>query len=60
MSGALVSVVMPAFDEEAFIAEALASALSQSYRPVEVIVVYYGSGDRTAEIARAHYVRLLR
>lgn len=60
MSGGLVSVVMPAFDEEAFIAEALASVLSQSYRPVEVIVVDDGSGDRTAEIAGAHDVRLLR
>ena len=60
MSGGLVSVVMPAFDEEAFIAEALASVLSQSYRPLEVIVVDDGSGDRTAEIAGAHDVRLLR
>ena len=39
MSGRLVSVVMPAFDAEAFIAEAVASVLAQSYRPVELIVV---------------------
>ena len=39
MNGGLVSVVVPAFDEEAFIAEALRSVLAQSYAPVEVIVV---------------------
>jgi glycosyltransferase involved in cell wall biosynthesis len=55
-----VSVVMPAFEEEAFIAEALESALAQTHRPVEVIVVDDGSGDRTAEIAAAHGVRVLR
>jgi glycosyltransferase involved in cell wall biosynthesis len=51
---------MPAFDEEAFIAEALRSVLAQTYRPVEVIVVDDGSGDRTAEIAHSHDVCLLQ
>jgi len=60
MSEPIVSVVMPAFEEEAFIAEALGSVLAQTYRPVEIIVVDDGSGDRTAEIAAAHDVRLLR
>ena len=60
MSGGLVSVVMAAFEEEAFIGEALESVLAQSYRPVEVIVVDDGSGDRTAEIAAAAGVRVLR
>jgi glycosyltransferase involved in cell wall biosynthesis len=51
---------MPAFDEEAFIAEALVSVLAQTYDAVEVIVVDDGSGDHTAEIAEAHDVRVLR
>jgi glycosyltransferase involved in cell wall biosynthesis len=51
---------MPAFDEEAFIGEALDSVLAQSYDPIEVIVVDDGSRDRTAEIAAAHPVCLLR
>jgi glycosyltransferase involved in cell wall biosynthesis len=60
MNGGLVSVVMAAFDEEAFIAEALQSVLAQTYQPVEVIVVDDGSGDHTAEIAQAYDVFLLR
>ena len=51
MNPGLISVVMPAFEEEAFIADALSSVLAQSYAPVEVIVVDDGSLDHTAEIA---------
>jgi glycosyltransferase involved in cell wall biosynthesis len=60
MTGELVSVVMAAHDEEPFIAEAVASVIAQTYRPVEVIVVDDGSRDRTAEIAAAHGARVLR
>jgi glycosyltransferase involved in cell wall biosynthesis len=60
LTSALVSVVMPAFDEEAFIAEALESVLAQTYAPVEVIVVDDGSTDRTADIADRYGVQVLR
>jgi len=60
MSGGLVSVIMPAHDEEAFIAEALGSVLAQTHQPLEIIVVDDGSGDRTAEITAAHDVHVLR
>jgi glycosyltransferase involved in cell wall biosynthesis len=49
----LVSVVIPAFDAEATIGDALASALGQTLADLEVIVVDDGSSDRTAEVARS-------
>jgi glycosyltransferase involved in cell wall biosynthesis len=51
---------MAAFDEEAFIDEALRSVTSQTYPAVEVIVVDDGSSDRTVEIAAKHDVSLVR
>jgi glycosyltransferase involved in cell wall biosynthesis len=51
MDAGLVSVVMTAFDEEAFIGEAVASVLAQNYRSFELIVVDDASSDRTAAIA---------
>jgi hypothetical protein len=47
----LVSVIVPVYNGERFLAEALDSIFAQDYRPVEVIVVDDGSEDRTAAIA---------
>lgn len=49
----LVSVVIPAYNAEAFIGRTLASALAQTHRKIEVIVVDDGSTDRTSEIVEA-------
>lgn len=53
----LVSVVIPAFNAEAFVAEAIESALAQDYEPREVIVVDDGSTDRTSAVASSYPVR---
>ena len=45
-----MSVVIPAFEAEEFIVEALRSVLDQDHRPLEVIVLDDGSTDRTAEL----------
>ena len=47
----LVSILMPAYNAEAFIADTLKSAIAQTWENKEIIVVDDGSRDRTAEIA---------
>ena len=48
-----VWVVIPVFNGERYLGEAIASVCAQSYRPVEVIVVDDGSTDGSADIARS-------
>ena len=48
------TVVMPAFNAAAFIAEALDSVFSQTLPPAEVIVVNDGSTDETLQIVRRY------
>jgi glycosyltransferase involved in cell wall biosynthesis len=50
--GTSVSVVMPAFNAERFIAAAMRSILAQTHRNLELIVVDDGSADDTASIAK--------
>jgi glycosyltransferase involved in cell wall biosynthesis len=47
-----VSVVIPAYNHERFIGEAIDSVLSQSFHDLELIVVDDGSTDASAEIAQ--------
>lgn len=49
----LVSVVLPVHNGERFLSRTLSSALAQTYRSLEIIVVDDGSADRTEEIAKA-------
>ena len=50
----LISVVIPAYNEEANIAQCIENILFQSYKKIEVIVVDNGSVDKTAEIAQQY------
>jgi len=48
----LVSILIPSYNAEEWIAETLRSAIGQTWARKEIIVVDDGSTDRTAEVAR--------
>lgn len=48
----LVSVIIPAYNAEAYVRQTLESALAQTYEHLEVLVIDDGSGDGTADIVR--------
>ena len=50
---ALVSAIIPVYNGESYLAEAIASIYAQTYRPLELIVVDDGSTDGSAAIAQS-------
>ncbi len=54
MNRPLVSVIIPVYNGERYLAEAIESVLSQTYRPIEVIVVDDGSTDDSADVAQRY------
>lgn len=48
-----ISVVIPLFNKETYIARAINSVLSQTYRDFEIIVINDGSTDKSAEVVRS-------
>lgn len=57
VSEPLVSVLIPAFNSEKYLAQAIESVLAQTWLNKEVIVVDDGSKDRTLEIAKSYEAR---
>ena len=60
MSDARVSVVIPTYNHDGFLGEAIESALAQTRPPNEIIVIDNGSTDRTPEVAARYPVRYIR
>ena len=50
----LVSIVIPVYNGANYMREAIDSALAQTYKNIEVIVVNDGSTDNTDEIAKSY------
>ena len=56
----LVSVIIPVYNYDRYLAEAVESVLSQTYQNLEVIVVDDGSTDQSGEVARSFASRGVR
>src|SRR5581483_9904986 len=48
----MVSVIIPTYNAEAYLAETLASVLAQNWEPLELLVVDDGSSDRSLAVAK--------
>jgi glycosyltransferase involved in cell wall biosynthesis len=53
----LISVIIPVYNRDHYLAEAIDSVLAQTYPSVELIVIDDGSTDRSAEIAQQYSLR---
>jgi glycosyltransferase involved in cell wall biosynthesis len=61
VSASSISVIIPAFEAESYVGDAIESVLAQTLPPEEVIVVDDGSTDSTAEVASGYEgVRVIR
>lgn len=54
MSKKRVSVVIPCYNAQAWVAEAIESCLGQTYQPLEIIVIDDGSTDQSLEIVKRY------
>lgn len=59
MSSPLITCIIPAFNAEAFLAEAIDSIVGQSYGGTEIIVVDDGSTDTTGAIIAGYGARVV-
>ena len=57
----LVSVIIPAYNRERLIVEALDSVRAQTYRPIETLVVDDGSTDESRKVLKKHegHIRII-
>ncbi len=56
----LISVIMPVYNTGRFVAEAMESILSQTYKNFEFIIINDGSADNTSEILHSYKTRYLK
>lgn len=54
MNKPLISIIIPVYGVEKYIAQCLESVINQTYKNLEIIVVNDGTKDRSAEIAKEY------
>lgn len=54
VEGPLLSIVIPLYNHEKFIAEAIESVINQTYQSWELIIIDDGSKDKSVEIAKSY------
>lgn len=54
MNNPLVSILIPVYNTEKYVAEAIESALNQTYKNIEIVIVDDGSTDRSWEIIESY------
>ncbi|HXZ79275.1 MAG TPA: glycosyltransferase family A protein [Terriglobales bacterium] len=53
-SNPLISVIIPVYNAERYIEEAICSVLEQDFRPIEIVCIADGPSDRSLEIAQKY------
>lgn len=56
----LVSIIIPVYNGELFIREAINSCLNQTYDNIEIVIVNDGSTDQTDKIVQREYINKVR
>ena len=56
----VISVIMPAYNHDKYIGEAIESVLNQSFEDFEFIIINDGSTDRTDEVIRSYDDKRIR
>ena len=52
MHAGLVSTIIPVYNRQDMLVDAVESVISQTYRPIEIIIVNDGSTDSTLNVAK--------
>ncbi|RYE28756.1 MAG: glycosyltransferase, partial [Sphingobacteriales bacterium] len=50
----LVSIIIPVFNAEKFLSQSIESAINQTWRNVEIIIVDDGSTDQSVQVAKMY------